>query len=158
MLLSNVSRKEGIILRNWKLFLAISQAVLFVLCAVDGICTILGVPGTETNANVLLGNLLSTLFFVPMAAGLFYSWKTLDIMPMKLIQLLSIIVLAGSTVLLLLIAMTLPAPQFVSLTFTVLLFVLNLPALNCSNLFLPMFAWAVLLISSTMLIGKLRKR
>lgn len=147
-------------METWKKVLGGLQAFLFVACGVDGVCTILGVPYTDTLGNVILGNILSVLFFLPLGAALIMSWRQRDLDVAKLIRLWSVVVLGGSLVLLIVIyfAILAAVPKFVGDTLTILWTILNLPTINCSIMIFPVFAWAVIMISSNLVVRGMVRR
>lgn len=134
--------------------MGVMQAVLFVLCAVDGLCTILGVPYTDTVLNLIVGNVLSGLFFVPLAMTLIFAWKTWDEEPVKLVRLWALVVILG-TLATMILSLLIPSTT-VNYILWLLWTVLNLPTVNCSILALPIFAWSLLLVGSHTMLRKMR--
>lgn len=146
-------------MKNWKKTWAIIMAVVYVICSLDSVLTLLEVPFFASRANLLLGNVLSAVFYVPLLVLLVLSWKNWDDQPVRLIRLWASVVLAGTVVLLILMALvTLPAlPPVVDTIFTVALVVLHLPTINCSYMILPIFSWAALLIGTNMMLRRMTR-
>lgn len=143
-------------MKNRKKTLWILEGVLYAACVADGLLTMLGVPGMMSGWNLTLGNILSVVFFLPMAFLISQAYSERDEDPIRMVRLWSAAALLGSLVLLVVISFCLGAPVWVQNVLWGLWILVNPPVINCSIMVLPFFLWAVVLISAWMALKSLR--
>lgn len=124
-------------------------ALAWLLCAIDGVCVVLEV----SFLGIVGGNCMVAFFFALLGGLLWLGWKNKNLKVLKILFVWACAALGS--MLAIIFAMwglvALGAGSIAVKVTGVIISILSAPVSSCSILFLPVFAWACVLVTSGML-------